>query len=519
MDTVLHHAAREEGTPGAPVPGLPRHVRVAIVGAGFGGLGTAIRLRQEGIDDFVVLERAHDVGGTWRDNSYPGCQCDVPSHLYSFSFAPNAGWSRTFSHQAEIHRYLQDCAERFGILPHLRFGHEVLGADWDERRQVWQLETSRGSLTADVVVAGPGPLSEPSLPDIPGLEGFEGIAFHSASWNHDHDLAGERVAVIGTGASAIQFVPRIQPDVSRLHVFQRTPPWVLPHPDRPISRAERGLYRLVPGLRRLVRSAIYWGRETFVLAFAVDRRIMGLPERIARAHLRRQVPDPQLRARLTPDYRLGCKRILLSNDWYPALVQPNVELVTDAIREVRPRSIVTADGVEREVDTIIFGTGFHVTDMPVAHRVRGRGGRTLAEAWRGSPQAYVGSTVAGFPNLFFLLGPNTGLGHTSVVFMIEAQIEHALGALRAMARCGAAAVEVRPEVQAAFNAGVQQKMRGTVWTAGGCASWYIDATGRNSTLWPDFTFRFRNRARRFAVADYELVAAAAEAGTALERAA
>jgi cation diffusion facilitator CzcD-associated flavoprotein CzcO len=482
---------------------IQQDVRVAIVGSGFAGLGMAIRLREAGIEDFVVLERAHDVGGTWRDNSYPGCACDVPSHLYSFSFAPNPEWTSTFSPQPEILDYLRGCAQRYGVLPHIRFGHELLDASWDEDVQRWRLQTSRGDLTAQLLVLGTGPLSSPAIPDLPGLERFEGTSFHSATWDHDHDLDGERVAVVGTGASAIQFVPQIQPRVGRLHVFQRTAPWIMPRPDRPLRSWERRLYRALPAAQLLMRASIYWARESFVLGFR-HPRAMRLGQRLALRHLRRQVADPELRRRLTPTYRVGCKRVLISNDYLPALGRENVEVVTDAIREVRPRSIVTADGVEREVDTIVFGTGFHVTDMPAAERVRGRDGRALAEVWAGSPQAHLGAMVAGYPNLFFLVGPNTGLGHNSIVFMIESQCNYVLDALRLMEAGGAAELDVRPEAQAAYNAHIQEQMRGTVWTSGGCASWYLDARGRNTTLWPTFTWPFRERTRRLDPAHYEL---------------
>ncbi len=472
------------------------HLHVAIVGSGFGGLGAAIRLRQEGIDDFLVFERAGDLGGTWRDNSYPGCTCDVPSHLYSFSFAPNPGWSRSFSSQPEIWAYLHQCARRFGILPRLRLGHEVREAAWDDPRQRWRIETSGGTWTADALVAAAGPLSEPSIPALPGLGSFEGAAFHSARWDHDHDLTGRQVAVVGTGASAIQFVPEIQPQVGRLRVFQRTAPWVLPRRDRALSGAERRLFRAVPATQRLARSAIYWAREGFTATF-VHPRLMRLPQRLALRHLRGAVADPELRARLTPDYTLGCKRVLLSNHYLPALTSQNVEVITSGIREVRPYGIVTDDGVEHPADTIIFGTGFHVTDPPFGDQVRGRDGRTLAEVWKGSPKAHLGVTVAGFPNLFLLLGPNTALGSTSVVLMIEAQVEYVLRALEFMRAAGVATVEPRPEAQQAFLAEVDAQMRPTVWSAGGCASWYMDRTGRNSTLWPSFTWAYGRRTRRF----------------------
>jgi cation diffusion facilitator CzcD-associated flavoprotein CzcO len=487
---------------------MSEHHRVAIIGTGFSGLGMAIRLKQAGIDDFVLLERAGDVGGTWRDNTYPGCQCDVPSHLYSFSFAPNPNWTRTFSHQEEIWDYLRDCAERFEITPHVRFNHEVIDAAWDEEAGVWRLETSGGDLTAHVVVSGTGALSEPSIPELPGLESFEGAAFHSARWDHDFDLENKRVAVIGTGASSIQFVPRIQRQVESLTLFQRTPPWVLPHSDRPITDPERRAYRRLPLLQRVMRSSIYWARETFLLHF-VRPRFAKLPERMGRRHLRKQVPDPELRRKLTPDYTFGCKRALISNDYYPALTKPNVEVVTDGIAEVRPHSVVAADGTEREVDAIIFGTGFRVHDMPVIDRVRGRGGLSLAENWRESMQAFFGTTIASFPNFFMLLGPNTGLGHTSVVVMVEAQIAYVMDALRAMDRHDWRTLEVREEVQRAYNERVQAGLRGTVWNAGGCASWYLDRSGRNTTLWPSFTWRFRERTRRFDPAAYVAVPAAA----------
>jgi cation diffusion facilitator CzcD-associated flavoprotein CzcO len=477
------------------------HARIAIIGAGFGGLGTAIRLKERGIEDFVVLERAGRVGGTWRDNTYPGVACDVQSHLYSFSFAPNPEWTRSFSPGPEIWAYLERCAEEFEILPHVRFHHEVREAAWDDRAQRWRIETSRGPVTASVLVMAQGALSDPSIPDLPGLARFQGRVFHSARWDHDFDLVGKRVAVIGTGASAIQFVPAIQPKVAKLHLFQRTPAWVLPHHDRPLSGFERRLFRRFPAAQRLARGAIYLMREGMVLGFR-HPRAMRLAQRVALRHLRKSVPDPALRAKLTPDWTLGCKRVLLSDDYYASLARPNVEVVTEGIAEVRERSIVSGDGVEREVDAIVFGTGFRPTDPPLAGHVRGRGSRTLAEAWAGSPKAHLGIGVAGFPNLFMLMGPSTGLGHTSVVYMIEAQIEHVLGALEHMERSGAGALEPRPEAQAAFVAEVDRRMEGTVWTSGGCRSWYLDPTGRNSTLWPDVTWRYRRRAARFAGDDY-----------------
>lgn len=482
----------------------PQHVRVAIVGAGFSGLGLAIRLKQQGMHDFVVLERAGDVGGTWRDNTYPGCACDVQSHLYSFSFAPNPHWSHQYSPQWEILEYLRDCARRFGITPHICWNAEVRNASWDEDAGQWQITTSQGRLTAQILALGNGPLSEPAIPSLPGLDRFAGTVFHSARWEHDHDLTGERVAVIGTGASSIQFVPQIQPQVGRLTLFQRTPAWILPRLDHPISARRRALFRALPIAQRLARTAIYMQRELLVPGFLNRNRLLQRAEVLARRHLERQIADPALRAKLTPHYRMGCKRILLSDDFYPALTQDNVELVTERIQEVRPGSIVTEDGTEREIDTIILATGFHVTDMPAARYISGRGDQMLSDAWRDGPRAYLGTTIAGFPNLFLLIGPNTGLGHSSMVFMIESQLAYILGCLRLMERNDVQAVAVRRDVQASFNAEMQRRMQGTVWTSG-CVSWYLDATHHNSTLWPGFTWEYRRRTRRFDRANYDLI--------------
>jgi cation diffusion facilitator CzcD-associated flavoprotein CzcO len=478
-------------------------VDVLIVGAGFSGLGVAIRLKQEGFRDFAILERADDVGGTWQANTYPGCACDVPSHLYSYSFAPNPAWSQTYSRQPEIWDYLRDTARRYDVLGHVRFGHTVTAAEWDEETARWKVESDQGSFTARVFIPAMGPLAEPKKPEIPGLDSFEGKVFHSARWDHDHDLTGERVASIGTGASAIQYVPMIQPDVSQLHVFQRTAPWVMPHSNRGVTGVERRLYRSFPALQRMVRGLIYSAREILVLGFVKRPELMKQVEKIARRHMRSQVTDPELLRKATPDYTIGCKRILPSNQWYPALDQPNVELVTEPITEVRPHSVVTADGTEREVDTIILGTGFAVTDMPVARQVRGRDGKLMVESWQGSPRAHLGVAMPGYPNLFMMLGPNTGLGHNSMVYMIESQVNYVVDALRTMRDEGVDTVEVKREAVRAYNERLDKMHEGTVWTTG-CKSWYLDDTGRNSTIWPDWTFRFRRRTQRFDRSAYEL---------------
>jgi cation diffusion facilitator CzcD-associated flavoprotein CzcO len=476
-----------------------RH-RIVVIGTGFAGIGMAVRLKQEGFHDFVVLERAGDVGGTWRDNTYPGCRCDVPSHLYSFSFAPNPEWSSTFSPQPEIEDYLHQVTDGFQVRPHIRFGHAVESAHWQEDH--WRIHTSQGDFTADLLLSGMGPLAEPSYPKLPGIESFEGAVFHSARWNHDLDLSGRKVAVIGTGASAIQFVPAIQPEVEELHLFQRTPPWVMPRPDRKISGFEKAVYRRFPLAQKAVRAGIYWGRESMVLGFAKLPALMKQFQKIAERHLVQQIRDPELRARLTPDFTLGCKRVLISDDYYPAIAQPNVEVVTDGIAEVTPNGIVTEDGVKREVDTIIYGTGFRVTDLPVMDMLYGRDSQTLREAWSDGMQAHLGTAIAGFPNFFLLIGPNTGLGHSSMVFMIESQIAYILDAVKTMDARGLREVEIRPEVQREFVDRVRSSMRNTIWTRGGCTSWYLDSEGRNTTIWPSFTFRFRQLTRRFDPAEY-----------------
>jgi cation diffusion facilitator CzcD-associated flavoprotein CzcO len=474
---------------------------VAIIGSGFSGLGMAIRLKQAGMNDFVVLERAGEVGGTWQANTYPGCACDVPSHLYSFSFAPNPEWTQTYSTQPEIWDYLRRVADDFGVRRHVRLNTAVESATW--RDDHWVLETSQGTVTARILIAGMGPLTEPKIPEIPGLDEFPGPVFHSARWDHDAEIEGKRVASIGTGASAIQYVPAIQPDVAQLHVFQRTPPWVLPHTNRPIRGWEKRLFRALPAAQNLVRAGIYAGREALVLGFVKNPRLMKVVERLARKHMASQIDDAALLAKVTPDYTIGCKRILPSNRWYRALAKPNVELVTDGIDRIDGNRVVTADGREREVDAIVLGTGFHVTDIPAAHHIRGRGGVLLDDLWHGSPRAHLGSTVAGFPNLFFLLGPNTGLGHSSMVYMIESQIAHVMAALQHMRAHGAKTIEVTEEAQRSSNAELERKLEGTVWNTG-CASWYLDRTGRNSTAWPDWTWKFRRRVAQLDPAEYRL---------------
>ncbi|MFF2523771.1 flavin-containing monooxygenase [Streptomyces liangshanensis] len=501
---------------------MVQHVRVAVIGSGFGGLGAAVRLRREGITDFVVLERAGSVGGTWRDNTYPGCACDVPSHLYSFSFAPEPDWPRTFSGQSYIRAYLERVADTFGVRPHLRFHHEVMRIRWDAEALRWEVATSQGDFTADVVVSAGGALSDPRVPDVPGLETFPGEVFHSARWDHGLDLRGKRAAVIGTGASAIQIVPAIQPVVEKLTVFQRTPPWVMPRSDRAISSGERWLHRAVPATGSLRRQFLWGVRELQVGAFTKRPGVLGAVELWAKANLAKSVKDPALRAALTPSYRIGCKRILLSSTYYPALARPNVDVVASGLAEVRGPTLVAADGTEVEADVVVFGTGFHVTDMPIGERVVGAAGTTLAEAWKDGMEGLRGATAAGFPNWVTITGPNTGLGNSSMILMIEAQLEYLADYLRQLGRLGGGgggrdervALDARPSAVAAWNRRVQERMSRTVWNTGGCTSWYLDAQGRNTTIWPGTTREFRRETRAVDLAEYDVIRAGAGAGVA-----
>ncbi|MEU5973903.1 NAD(P)/FAD-dependent oxidoreductase [Streptomyces sp. NPDC047315] len=491
-----------------------RHVRVAVIGSGFGGIGAAVRLRREGVTDFVVLERADSLGGTWRDNSYPGCACDVPSHLYSFSFARNPDWPRTFSGQEHIRAYLEHVTDTFRLRSHIRFGHEVRMMTWDAGHLRWRIETSGDDFTADVVVSATGPLSDPRIPDVPGLDGFPGAVFHSADWDHDFDLRGKRVAVVGTGASAIQIVPAIQPEVGSLTLFQRTPPWVVPKADRAVTGVERWLHRQLP-FTTAVRRGLLWGvRELQVQAFTKRPRELALVESLAKAHLARSIKDPALRAALTPSYRMGCKRILLSNDYYPALARPNVDVVTAGLAEVRGSTLVATDGTRAEVDAVVFSTGFRVTDMPIAERVVGAGGTTLAEAWQDGVRSLRGATAAGFPNWMTIIGPNTGLGNSSMILMIESQLNYLADYLRQLSILGGrTALDPRPAAVDAWNDGIQRRMARTVWSTG-CKSWYLDDQGRNSTLWPGTTAEFRRLVREVDLGEYEVVHGGAAAGAA-----
>ncbi|RCW45289.1 cation diffusion facilitator CzcD-associated flavoprotein CzcO [Halopolyspora algeriensis] len=481
---------------------------VVIVGSGFSGLGTAIRLKQAGIHDFVVLEKNEDLGGTWRDNTYPGCACDVPSLMYSFSFEQNPNWSRMFAEQGEIEDYLQYCADKYGVREHIHYGVEFTGAEWDEDGHTWHVATADGTeYVGKALVSGVGALHIPSYPDLSGLERFQGETFHSANWNHDYDLRDKRVAVVGTGASAIQFVPKVAEKVQRLHLFQRTPPWIQPKPDRPIPARLQKAFRRIPLLQKAARAAIYWTLELRSVAVLRNPKLQRVSQWLAKRFIRKQVRDPEVAEAVTPDYSMGCKRILLSSDFYPTLNRSNVDLRTNGIAEVREHSVVTGDGEEYPVDAIIFGTGFHVTDAFEHLAIVGRGGRKLQDAWSDGMEAHLGITVSGFPNLFFLLGPNTGLGHNSVVFMIESQVNYVLSVLRPMLTGRFDQVDVRQSVQDSFNAEIQSELTESVWSTGGCQSWYLDANGVNRTVWPGFTWNYWWRTRKVDPAEYEILSA------------
>jgi cyclohexanone monooxygenase len=492
-------------------------VHILVVGAGFGGLCMAVKLAQAGEADFLVVERGADVGGTWRDNTYPGAACDVPSQLYSYSFAPNPHWTRSFSPQPEIQAYLQGVAERAGVLDPFRFDTDLEEARWDSGSLTWRVRTSTGDLTADLLVSAAGALSEPRLPDLAGLGSFAGPVFHSARWRHDVDLTGRRVAVVGTGASAVQIVPEIAPLVQHLDVYQRTAPYVIPRADRAYSRLERRALEHLPAVRKAYRTGIYWGREALVPGFVSHPALAAPARALAMANLRRGINDPVLRERVRPTYTIGCKRILVSNDWYPALSRANVDLVTDRLAEVTSSGVVTCDDTgrrtRRRTDVIVVATGFSASDPPIAGRVVGSDGLSLAEHFDADGmQAYKGATVHGFPNFFFIVGPNTALGHSSMVFMIESQVAYVVEACRAMRAGGIAAVEPTARDQQRWNEDLQRRLRRTVWNTGGCSSWYLDAHGRNVTLWPRPTYTFRRLTARFDTEAYSAVRREEEPG-------
>lgn len=481
-------------------------VDVVIVGSGFGGLGMAIKLKEAGNHNFVILEKDNEVGGTWRDNSYPGCACDVQSHMYSFSFAGKADWSKRYAPWNEIQKYILETTEKYGLRQHIRFGQEVIGANFDESTGQWTIRTATGdTLIARHWVLASGPLHEPQYPKIKGLENFKGKVFHSARWDHSYDLKGKNVVSIGTGGSAVQYIPEIAPEVKQLFVFQRSPAWVIPRDERLYSSLSKKLFASFPALRKLHRARLYWSNESRVWPIfnpAVARTL----QKLAEGFIRFQVKDKETARKLTPNYTLGCKRILISNKYYPAFNRDNVELVTDGILEVRENGIVTRDGVERPADCIILGTGF-IVDPRIYMKdfeLTGLGGRKLNEDWKDGAEAYYGTTVSGYPNMYQLVGPNTALGHNSIIFMIECQVQHILNCMNLLKEKDGDYINVRPEVQQRFNSRIQEKLKGTVWSSG-CQSWYQQADGKNFTIWPASTWRFWMETRDLKPGAYEVV--------------
>jgi cation diffusion facilitator CzcD-associated flavoprotein CzcO len=487
----------------------PTTLDVAIIGAGFSGLCMAIKLKEAGRTNFKVFEKASDIGGTWFLNRYPGCACDVPSHLYSFSFEQNPNWSRAYSPAQEIWKYQKATAEKRGVMPFIRCNAEVARAEYDEVAQLWRLTLANGErISARALVAGAGILHVPFYPEIEGAESFAGKTMHTADWDDAYDLKGKRVAVIGTGASAVQLVPGIAAKVAHLDLYQRTPGWVIPRMDYAFSDRVKAWFARAPLLQRLWRNAIYWRAEMLAIGFTRNPKMVAKFQKLAEDYLARAIRDPEMRKKLTPDFPLGCKRVLISDDFYPALQRKNVSLITERIAGIRPNGVVTADGTQREVDAILYATGFRVTDWLSHVDIRGRGGRKLTEDWRDGASAYYGVAVNGYPNMFLLLGPNTGLGHNSVVFMIESQVRFALACLKWL-WSGAGAVEVKKDVQDAFNADIQERMKGTVWMSG-CKSWYLNPNGTNSTIWPDFTVTYWWKTRSADRRDFNLEPARTE---------
>lgn len=473
---------------------------VIVVGAGVSGIGLGIRLKEAGIENFAILEKAADLGGTWRDNTYPGCACDVPSALYSYSFAQNPNWSQAFAGQAEILDYIRDVAQQYQIPGYIQFNQGVERATWNEKRELWEIQTHDTFYLARTVVACSGYLHEPIIPNIPGLDAFKGKLFHSSRWDHEHDLSGERVAVVGTGASAIQFVPEIQPKVKQLSLFQRTPQWILPKANHRIPKVESAFFKL-PYTLSAWRKILFGSFETFGIGFRKPA-VLRQAQKVAKAHLKRAVKDPELRAKLTPDYTLGCKRVLLSNNYYPTLTKDNVDVFATGLKEVRGNTLVGQDDSECDVDTLILGTGFFVTEPPIANHIFNGKGESLSHMWQERMEAYRGTTISGLPNAFMVLGPNLGIGHNSAFVVIEAQIKYIVSALTTMREKQLSRIEVKADVQARYNEKVQEALQTTVWNTGGCSSYYLDKNGFNSVGFPWSTLTMQKLLNEFDAESY-----------------
>jgi cation diffusion facilitator CzcD-associated flavoprotein CzcO len=477
-----------------------------IIGSGFAGLCAAIKLKEAGENNFLILERNDNLGGTWYDNHYPGATCDVESHLYSYSFEPNPRWSMQFSPQEEILGYMEHCAKKYGLLPHLRLNSNITRAVFDDKNGTWNVETEAGEkYNTKVLISCAGGLSQPSFPDIKGIDTFKGKMFHSAKWDKSYDFSNKTVAVIGTGASAIQIVPAIAPAVKQLYLFQRTPPWIMPKPDKVISPLRKWLYTNLPFTQRLYRGRLYWQHELMALGFIKNPGILKFASKLALRYLKKSVPDETLRAKLTPNYVMGCKRVLISNDYYPALMRSNVEVITDSIQQVNESGILTNDGKQRNIDALIIATGFQAAENVMRFELKGRNGLDMNEAWRNGAEAYLGTAVSGFPNFFLVVGPNTGLGHSSMILMIEAQVNLVIESIRALKQKNARFIDLKRDALVEYNNDIQQKLSKTVWQNGGCVSWYQMKNGKNVTLWPGFTFTFMKRTKKWEEEKYEIV--------------
>ncbi len=480
-------------------------VRIAIIGTGFAGICMGIQLLRAGIRDFVILERAGDIGGTWRDNTYPGAACDVVSHLYSFSFEPNPNWSRMFAQQSEILEYTRHCVLKYGLTAYIRFNHEVTGGTYDEEHHHWNIHLNdRPDLQANLWINGMGPLNRAVIPDIPGLEAFKGEYFHSSHWQHDCRLEGKKVAVVGTGASAIQIVPNVAKSAGELHVFQRSAAWVIQKSDRPMKEWEKWLFRKMPFTQALYRGFFYWMNELTVIALAKHPKLTGLIRRMALHHMKRSGLPADLQRQLTPDYTIGCKRILPSNEFYPTFRLPHVHLHTERIDRLDDSSVISMDGVRTDVDVLILATGFEAAEFPSQFKIRGRNGVLLSDQWKNGPEAFLGTTVSGFPNMFFIIGPNTGLGHSSMILMIEAQVKYIISCIRELEAQDATAMDVKADIQENFNAEIQSRLADTVWNSG-CISWYRTKAGRNTSLWPGHTFEFMRRTKKVTPQHYTFI--------------
>lgn len=480
-----------------------QHFQTIVIGAGISGVAAAVKLRQAGLHDFVVLEKAHDVGGAWRDNTYPGCGCDVPSALYSFSFAPSQEWSHLFAKQPEIHRYVQNVVKQFDLDSVLRFGYELLEARWDATLSQWQLTTSQGNFSATAVIFATGPITEPQTPNIEGLAGFTGEMFHSARWRHDIDLRGKRIAVIGTGASAIQFIPQIQPLAAKLTVFQRTAPWVLPKPDLTLGSRAKTLLRRYPAIQQQWRTAVAGSLKLINFGLRHPDTLQPVSW-LSKQLLKLQVHDPILRKKITPNFTIGCKRLLFANNYYPALQANNCSVVASGLVKVEGNTVIAANGERAEVDVIIWGTGFEVAHPPIGQRVINAKGQRLSELWQNSsPEAYLGTAIQDTPNAFLVLGPNI-LVYDSFIGIAEAQLQYIVDGLKQLQRHDIAEIVIKKNVLRAHNEAVQEDLQHTVFNRGGCSSYYLDAHGRNFAAWPWSLDKLKQRLQRLNLSDYEL---------------